>query len=326
MKKLVVVIVVLAGVFVPSHAGASAPPPPLPPACGATISIDTVLTQDLICPTTALYVNSGVTLDLNRHTVTTTASTGGQCRFNVYSNGNDHGCTLEVIGGTVSNGTISGPGVLTRGRAVLERLMLGDDTPVVGAGGGTIRHSRLLDTSIIATGGITIEYNILQNSNVELNNLAFGVNAQIHYNRIINSPTDGISFSIYSGYGPDDIKGSITRNDIVNSGGSGITTSRFHPGGSDFGAFEISHNIVQGSHGDGIHWPGEFTWPPEIYPWGLSGPISITRNLVARNTGHGIVTGSITVGDTSHSVALFNGTNPQCVNVQCWPAVGGALG
>ena len=68
MKKLLLLVVLLAGLLVPARAGAAKPPAPT---CGALITSDIRLTQDMTCAVLpALQIAPGVTVDLGHHTVT----------------------------------------------------------------------------------------------------------------------------------------------------------------------------------------------------------------------------------------------------------------
>lgn len=72
------------------------------PACGSTLTTDTVLTADLSCPTSSLIIGtSGITLDLGGHTLSGSFSSIGVV---------DTALVPALSGVTIRNGTISGFG------------------------------------------------------------------------------------------------------------------------------------------------------------------------------------------------------------------------
>jgi hypothetical protein len=89
----------LAAVLLPAGAAGAAPgdPPGVSPSCGDTVSVDTVLTGDLVCPGgDGLTLAAGVTLDLGGHSLVGPGTSGTAITFEQ---------TAPV---TVTNGTVRG--------------------------------------------------------------------------------------------------------------------------------------------------------------------------------------------------------------------------
>lgn len=281
--------------------------------CGSTVTVDTVLKKDVTCSGWEyVSVAEGVTLDLAGHTITN-ASTFPSCGAGLIDpSPNGTGCAVSVEG-TLRNGTVQG-GVYASG--LVERVVV---KGVAAVASGILRASVVLDGNVRGIQTVTVEKSALVRAGITVDNINWGLGLYVRDSWIVDSPGDAIEIQTGVFPGEDDVGAEITGNLIVNAGADGIVAG----GSADYRPSQVSRNVVWNSNGDGISWPGEAVSP--VNPAWFSGPMSVDHNLVVGNAGHGItVDGSITRGNKSGNVALFNGTTPQCVNVRCWGSFLGA--
>jgi hypothetical protein len=303
MKKFVLVLVVLAGVLVPSHANAATKPPP--PQCGATITSDIRLTQDMTCAGTALRVTPGVTVDLGRHTITITNP--GTCSPQFF-------CAGAITDGpllspfqlpiTVTNGTLRGAGV--NAHANVDRVKFENARSI--AFGGSFTRSRFTssDLTLMSTG--VVDHNRFIDSSIGVDTALFGFGSgfAITNNRIERGR---IGMSIEFGAGA--LAGQVSGNRVRNSPSNGLAMSFEADAVTDLA---ISNNRVMYSAGDGI------SVTRTALPTPTAGHrVTLSGNVANTNAGAGIrvsETGApATIVDGGGNVARRNGA--PCVGIVC---------
>jgi hypothetical protein len=302
MKKLLLLVVLLAGLLVPARAGAAKPPAP---ACGALITSDIRLAQDMTCAASpALRVAPGVTVDLGRHTVTVP---------------DDSGCSPAVLCPraitvdemfpspftapiTVKNGTLRGS--VVRGHVIVDRVRFDGATSF--AFGGSVTRSRLTASPLAVLATTTVDHNRFIDSPVSVDTALFGFGPGF---AITNNRLDGSSISMAIGFGPGALAGEVSGNRIRNSSGVGLRLA-FEVGAVD--DLSIADNRVARNDGDGIS-------VVRLDPLtGTGGHVTVTGNKTIRNGGAGIRVSDGTppaVIDGGGNIARRNGE--PCVGIVC---------
>lgn len=276
------------------------------PACGSSITTDTVLTQDLSCPQQGLFVTAGVTLDLGGHTITG----AGPATQSAPPYGVTAGVRVEANGATVRNGTIRGfnvgvttlssagganiTGLTLTGNRNAVLLQFNPDTGV-SSNGNVIQGNSLVQST--STGA-----NILGSWNVVMNNTIQG-NGQggVFLNgdgNILSGNT--ISGNVGNGLqvGSSTASSRTARGNVVDSNtfsGNGSPANTF-PTLVDFGSgTAITNNHVTGiARAAGIH------------VGSLSSGASVSNNTVDQNTDGIFVNSAATSTRISGNLATQN--------------------
>jgi hypothetical protein len=292
MKKLLLLVVLLAGLLVPARAGAAKPPAPT---CGALITSDIRLTQDMTCAVLpALQVAPGVTVDLGHHTVTVPNGGGVcapvvRCTAAITVNSSFPSPFMAPI--TVKNGTLHGSGV--RGNVIVDRVEFESANSI--AYGGSFTRSKFTSSRVAVLAGTAIDHNRFTGSSIAVDTALFGVNLAITNNRM-----DGGGISMFS-VAIGGLGGEIRDNRIRHAGISMTFQGAI--------SLDIANNRVARNSGDGIR---------VIRDGFVTGTVTLTGNKTIRNGGAGIRVSDGTppaVIDGGGNIARRNGE--PCVGIVC---------
>jgi hypothetical protein len=308
MKKLVLAAMVLAAVVVPSPGQAQSPEQPATvqssaqPDCGATITADVKLKQDMSCTGLALLIETdGVTVDLGGRTIT--VDTPGVCDLDVVPSS----CAINAWGEgiTIKNGTLRGGGF--SGNAAIEGIRLENAESV--ALGGSITRSRFTDSPLRVAAGTSVYRNQFIRSPIDADTdfAAFGADFWLVDNRIEDSPTDGVRLHIrFSG----PFLGAVAGNRMKGNAGAGLAVLFDNVGLTELA---IADNRSLHNGGDGIS-----VAQYDVAEDGEPTTATLSGNVANRNGGLGI---RVSGDDLSHvvdgggNIARHNG--PQCAGIVC---------
>jgi|SRR5580765_8588255 len=281
--------------------------------CGATITVDTTLTNDLKCSGDGLFVSADeVTLDLNGHTVR--------------GSGTGSGVTITGAGVTLKNGSAKG---FEDGIRV---AFPGDHATLTGVT-ANVNGTGLM---VFAANDATVTHsNFSNNATVGIWERALGLT--IEDSKISHNGGDGFYAFPFSG----GLK--LISNELNDNGGSGI-----HFEDSDDGS-TVSGNTASRNGGDGIQvysstgsYTGNTTRQNQrngIWIIEGAGLLFAQHELIADNTSngngaHGILSctqisspqdlcapGMV---DGGGNLAKHNDLTPQCVNIVCRLSLGKA--
>jgi hypothetical protein len=302
MRKLLLLVVLLAGLLVPSQASAAKPPAP---ECGALITSDIRLTRDMTCAVSpALRVAPGVTVDLGHHTVTVPDGSGCSpvvvCTAAITV---DHAFPSPFMAPiTITNGTLRGSGV--RGNVVVDRVRFESADSIAYGGSFTRSTFRASNVTVLATAAI--EHNKFVDSSISVDTALFGFGPGF---AITNNRIDGGGISMSIGFGPGDLTGEVRGNRIRNNSSAGLSMS-FEVGA--VGELTIADNRVARNGSDGIR---VVRSDPLT---GTGGHVTLTGNIATKNGGAGIRVSDGTppaVIDGGGNIARRNGE--PCVGIVC---------